>query len=73
MRTLLVGFLTCGLLAAGESALLPLIPEDAGSIVGFDVAKMINSPFGRRILSRMKLDDSRLQILFKLGFDPTQD
>lgn len=56
-----------------EFPLLSLIPDDAGSVVGFDVGRVLGSPFGRRILSRMQSDDPRLKILFKLGFDPARD
>lgn len=65
--------LTSGLLFPAEFPLLSLIPDEAGSVVGFDVAKVLGSPFGRRILSRMQSDDPRLKILFKLGFDPARD
>ncbi|MBM3797232.1 MAG: hypothetical protein FJW31_25020 [Acidobacteria bacterium] len=39
--------------AATEYTLLPLVPDDAGSIVGFDAGRMLNSHFGRRILDKM--------------------
>lgn len=65
--------LSAGLLYPAEFPLLSLIPDDAGSVVGFDVAKVLGSPFGRRILNKMQSEDPRLKILFKLGFDPGRD
>lgn len=65
--------LSAGLLYPADLPLLSLIPDDAGSLVGFDVARVLSSPFGRRILSRMQSDDPRLKMLFKLGFDPARD
>ena len=62
-----------GTLYPAEFPLLSMIPDDAGSVVGFDAGKVLSSPFGRRILSRMQSDDPRLKILFQLGFDPARD
>ncbi len=65
--------LTAGLLYPADLPLLSILPDDAGSLVGFDVARVLGSPFGRRILARMQSDDPRLKILFKLGLDPARD
>ncbi len=62
-----------GLLQPAEFPILSLIPDDASSVVGFDVGKVLGSSFGRRILARMQSDDPRLKSLFKLGFDPVRD
>ena len=58
---------------SADFPLTSLIPEDSGSVVGFDAGRMLGSPFGRRILSRMQAADPRLKILFSLGFDPAKD
>lgn len=55
---------------AAEYPLLPLIPEDSGSIVGFDAGRMMGSHFGKRILEKMQAADPRLKILLGLGLDP---
>jgi hypothetical protein len=73
LKLLTLVALSAGLALPAEFPLLSLIPDEAGSVVGFDVAKVLGSPFGRRILARMQSDDPRLKLLFKLGFDPARD
>lgn len=55
---------------AADYPLLPLIPEDSGSVVGFDAGRMLSSHFGKRILDKMQSADPRLKVLLNLGLDP---
>lgn len=55
---------------AADNQLLPLIPEEPGSLVGFDAGRMLNTHFGPRILEKMKAADPRLKMLLSFGIDP---
>lgn len=59
-----------GSIVAADNPLLPLIPEEPGSLVGFDAGRMLSTHFGQRILDKMKAADPRLKMLLSLGIDP---
>lgn len=62
--------LLSGASRAADYPLLPLVPENSGSVVGFDAGRMLGSHFGRRILEKMQSADPRLKMLLNLGLDP---
>ena len=60
--------------AAVDSALAALIPSDASTVSGANVAQAKNSAFGRFVLSQLTVDDRGLQkFISDTGFDPRRD
>jgi hypothetical protein len=60
--------------AAVDSALAALIPADASTVSGVNVAQAKASSFGRFVLSQMNLDDNSVQnFVLETGFDPRRD
>lgn len=73
LKSIAVTVLAASLASAAESPILALVPEEASSVVGFDVAKVLGSPYGRRLLQRMQSSNPKLKLLFQLGIDPAKD
>ena len=73
-RTVLLGFLAAGTCLAADPALLNLIMRDPKVVAGIDVQRAKNSPFGQKIVSSIREDDSDFQkLLSATGFDPRRD
>jgi hypothetical protein len=74
MRTFANAFLACAAamtIIAAEPTPLQLMPPDADSIGGVDVAQTLLSPFGHFVLEQMKKDDPKLrEMIESTGFDP---
>jgi hypothetical protein len=59
--------------AGVDPALLALVPPDAKMLVGIQVERTQASPFGKYLLSQVKLDASTRQTMAAAGFDPNRD
>src|SRR5580704_2978483 len=77
-NTRLTWLIACGVLAQHASAgvdpaLLALVPPDAKMLVGIQVERTQGSPFGKYLLSQVKLDASTRQTMAAAGFDLSHD
>jgi hypothetical protein len=61
-------------LPAADATMLNLVMPDAKVIMGADVDRLTNSPFGQHILSLMKLEGKEFESFVAMtGFDPRRD